>query len=78
VGCGVVKEVDGGFGGSLGALRLSGSKASKGHKHGIINGPSVVKKDTNNLLEASDFSFVKGGGGIRRGSELYLAAIDGF
>ena len=77
--CGsVVEEVDGCFGGCLGALGLGSSKATECNEHCVVNGAAIVKENADDFLESGDASFVKGRGIIRGGCEDNFAAIDGF
>jgi hypothetical protein len=57
---GIVKKVDGRFGGGECTFGLGGSKTAKGNEHGIINGSAIIKKNPDNLLESGDFFWLRG------------------
>lgn len=74
----VVEQVDGSFGSGFGAFGLSGCKAAKGNKHGVVNGSAIIEKHADDFLETGDFGGIEWGGEVGWGSQLDGGSIDRF
>ena len=75
MGGGVVEELDETVQRALSGLVLFSSQGVDGHKHGVINSPSIKEKGTQDFLEAALLARWKDGSVVRGQGELDLFAI---
>ena len=51
MGCCIVEEASAGFEGCLGSFGLGRGDGAESDQHGVVDGPCIIKEDSNDLLD---------------------------